>query len=56
VTKVASVFDVKINVMSLFQTPTVREFAARVSGPSRRSKLGISLRFSRWAIIPRSSP
>lgn len=32
VTKVACNFDVKINVMSLFQTPTVREFAARVSG------------------------
>jgi acyl carrier protein len=31
VNKVASVFDVKINVMSLFQAPTVREFAARVS-------------------------
>jgi thioesterase domain-containing protein/acyl carrier protein len=31
VTKVASVFDVKINVMTLFQAPTVREFAARVS-------------------------
>lgn len=31
VTKVASVLDVKINVMTLFQAPTVREFAARVS-------------------------
>jgi len=32
VTKVASVFDVKINVMTLFQAPTVQAFAARVSG------------------------
>jgi thioesterase domain-containing protein/acyl carrier protein len=31
VTKVASNFGVKINVMTLFQAPTVREFAARVS-------------------------
>jgi thioesterase domain-containing protein/acyl carrier protein len=31
VTKVASIFDVKINVMALFQAPTVREFAVRVA-------------------------
>ena len=31
VNKVASIFDVKINVMTLFQAPTMREFAARVS-------------------------
>jgi thioesterase domain-containing protein/acyl carrier protein len=31
VTKVASAFAVKINVMTLFQAPTVREFAAHVS-------------------------
>jgi hypothetical protein len=31
VTKVASTFAVKINVMTLFQAPTVREFAAHVS-------------------------
>jgi thioesterase domain-containing protein/acyl carrier protein len=30
-TKVASTFAVKINVMTLFQAPTVREFAAHVS-------------------------
>jgi thioesterase domain-containing protein/acyl carrier protein len=30
VAKVARVFDVKINVMTLFQAPTVRELAARV--------------------------
>jgi thioesterase domain-containing protein/acyl carrier protein len=30
-TKIASTFDVKINVMTLFQAPTVREFAAHVS-------------------------
>ena len=30
-TKVASTFGVKINVMTLFQAPTVREFAAHVS-------------------------
>jgi thioesterase domain-containing protein/acyl carrier protein len=29
-TRVASVFGIKVNVMSLFQAPTVREFAARV--------------------------
>jgi thioesterase domain-containing protein/acyl carrier protein len=31
VAKVARVFDVKINVMTLFQAPTVRELAARVA-------------------------
>jgi thioesterase domain-containing protein/acyl carrier protein len=31
VAKVARVFDVKINVMTLFQAPTVRELAARVT-------------------------
>ncbi len=30
-TKVASSFGVKTNVMTLFQAPTVREFTARVS-------------------------
>jgi thioesterase domain-containing protein/acyl carrier protein len=30
-TKVASTFGVKVNVMTLFQAPTVREFAAHVS-------------------------
>ena len=32
VTKVASTFGVKINVVTLFQAPTVREFTAHVSG------------------------
>ena len=57
VTKVARIFDVKINVMSLFQTPTVREFAARVSGGLvSRSKLGISSKFSHSVIRRPSSP
>ena len=42
-TKVASVFGVKINVMTLFQAPTVREFAAHVSR--------IETPLERWRIV-----
>lgn len=54
-TKVASVFGIKVNVMSLFQAPTVREFAARVGNMDPCSNLGISFKFSRWVTRRRSS-